>query len=80
MADKDLYQDGLENSAKGKMKDLKGRVKDAAGGLTGDSGLQAEGKMDRVKGKVQDTVGRAERDIDRELDRHKAPRDPESDL
>ncbi|WP_081369906.1 CsbD family protein [Granulibacter bethesdensis] len=27
--------------------DLKGKVKDAAGGLTGDTGLQAEGKLDQ---------------------------------
>lgn len=80
MADKDLYQDGLENSAEGKMKDIKGRVKDAAGGLTGDAGLQAEGKMDRVKGKVQDTVGKAEREIDRALDRSRTHDDPEKDV
>lgn len=80
MADKDLYQDGLENSAEGKMKDIKGRVKDAAGGLTGDAGLQAEGKIDQVKGKVQDTVGKAEREVDRELDRHKTHREPDKDL
>jgi uncharacterized protein YjbJ (UPF0337 family) len=80
MADKDLYQDGLENSAEGKAKDLKGRVKDAAGGLTGDSGLQAEGKIDRVKGKVQDEFGKAERKIDRELDRHAPDKDPDTGL
>ncbi|MCE2564371.1 CsbD family protein [Komagataeibacter sp. FNDCF1] len=27
-----------------------GRVKDAAGGLTGDMGMQAEGKMDQLSG------------------------------
>ena len=65
MADhKDLTQDGFENSTEGKTSDLKGKVKDAVGGLTGDSSLQGEGKMDQAKGKVQDAFGKAERAID----------------
>jgi uncharacterized protein YjbJ (UPF0337 family) len=39
-------------------------VKDAAGGLTGDTSLQTEGKLDQAKGKVQDTFGKAERKLD----------------
>ena len=62
--DKDLTQDGIENSVEGKMDDLKGRVKDAVGGLTGDTSLQAEGKADRLKGSVKDAIGKLERDID----------------
>lgn len=62
--DRSLTDRGVENSLKGKATHLKGRVKDAAGGLTGDSGMQAEGKLDQVKGKVQDAVGRAERKLD----------------
>lgn len=33
--------------------EVKGRVKDAAGGLTGDLGLQAEGKFDQFSGMAQ---------------------------
>ena len=62
---KSLTDQGIEDSARGKGNDLKGRVKDAVGGLTGDQSLQAEGKVDRVKGKVQDTVGKVERKLDR---------------
>ena len=62
--DKNLTQKGVENSAEGKTSDMKGKVKDAVGGLTGDSSLQAEGKMDQAKGKVQDTFGKAERKLD----------------
>jgi uncharacterized protein YjbJ (UPF0337 family) len=36
--------------------DLKGRVKEAAGDLTGDSDLQREGKLDQAVGTVKDTV------------------------
>lgn len=63
--DRDLTSRGIENSMEGKAKDVKGRIKDAAGGLTGDTSLQAEGKLDRLKGKVQDVVGETQRDIDR---------------
>jgi uncharacterized protein YjbJ (UPF0337 family) len=65
MADhRNLTDKGLENSAEGKTSDLKGKVKDAVGGLTGDTSLQAEGKMDQAKGKVQDTFGKAQRKLD----------------
>jgi uncharacterized protein YjbJ (UPF0337 family) len=63
MADKDLDQAGAENQIEGVGKDIKGRVKDAVGGLTGDNSLQAEGKIDRVKGKVQEKIGEAQQDL-----------------
>ena len=37
--------------------DAKGRVKEAAGDLTGDKDLQNEGKVDQATGKVKDAVG-----------------------
>lgn len=61
--DQRLYDDGAEDSLRGKGNDLKGRLKDAAGGLTGDSSLQAEGKLDQGKGKVQDIVGSVKRKL-----------------
>jgi uncharacterized protein YjbJ (UPF0337 family) len=67
MADGDLVNDGLEDQLEGGGKDLKGRVKDAAGGLLGDQSLQNEGKLDRLKGKIQDTFGKAEEDVGRNL-------------
>ena len=39
--------------------DLKGRTKEAAGGLTGDKSLKNEGKVDRGSGKLKDAVGGA---------------------
>lgn len=35
----------------------KGKVKEVAGKVTGDSKTEAEGKADQVKGKVQNTIG-----------------------
>ena len=39
--------------------DAKGRVKEAAGALTGDDSLKNEGKVDQATGTVKDKVGDA---------------------
>ncbi|MCZ4492312.1 MAG: CsbD family protein [Conexibacter sp.] len=39
--------------------DLKGRVKEAGGDLTGDKDLKNEGRVDRASGTVKDKVGDA---------------------
>ena len=39
--------------------DAKGRIKEAAGDLTGDKDLQREGKIDQAAGDVKDKVGDA---------------------
>jgi uncharacterized protein YjbJ (UPF0337 family) len=66
MTDKDIGTKGDENRVEGAIDDVKGRVKDAAGGLTGDSSLQAEGKVDRAKGKIKDTIGKVQQDVGRD--------------
>lgn len=43
-----------EQKIEGKIDQVKGHVKDAAGGLTGDLGLQAEGKTDQLAGMARD--------------------------
>ena len=42
---------------KGAADKAKGAAKDAVGGLTGDTKLQAEGKLDKAKGAVRSAVG-----------------------
>lgn len=39
--------------------DAKGRVKEAAGNLTGDQDLENEGKVDRAVGSVKDAADKA---------------------
>ena len=39
--------------------DVKGRVKESAGALTGDDSLKNEGKVDQATGTVKDKVGDA---------------------
>ncbi len=41
----------------GAFDDGKGRIKEAAGDLTGDKDLQREGKVDQATGTVKDAVG-----------------------
>jgi uncharacterized protein YjbJ (UPF0337 family) len=48
--------------AGGKTDELKGRVKEAAGALTGDAKLKREGQLDQTVGKVKQT---AEKMIDK---------------
>jgi len=42
---------------KGSAKRAKGKVKEVAGKVLGDSKLKSEGKGDQVKGKVQNAIG-----------------------
>jgi len=43
----------------GKTDKAKGRVKEAAGALTGDRSLKREGKIDQIVGSVKEAVGSA---------------------
>lgn len=63
--DESLTERGINDSAEGKADKLKGKAKDAWGGLTGDTSKQVEGKFDQLKGNVKDRLGQAERDADR---------------
>jgi uncharacterized protein YjbJ (UPF0337 family) len=46
-----------EDRAKGSMKNVKGKIKEGAGRMLGDSKLETEGKMDKAEGKIQNTIG-----------------------
>ena len=64
MAD-DLGTDGLENQAKGKAKEVQGKVRNAVGDLTDDTSEQIKGKAKEMEGKTQRKIGEAEENIDR---------------
>ena len=61
---KTLTERGADNNLEGTGNEMKGKVKDAFGGLTGDSSTQAEGKWDQAKGKAQNALGDAQRKLD----------------
>ena len=48
-----MDKDRVEGSAE----QAKGKVKEIAGKVLGDSKLESEGKGDQIKGKVQNTIG-----------------------
>ena len=48
-----MDKDRIEGAAE----QAKGKVKEVAGKITGDSKLEGEGKADQVTGKIQNTIG-----------------------
>lgn len=54
--------------ASGKSDELKGRVKEAAGALTGNKKLKREGKTDQAVGKVKQNVKKAVDKVRKALD------------
>jgi uncharacterized protein YjbJ (UPF0337 family) len=58
-----------KDQVKGKIENLKGRAKEAAGALTGNKHRQADGLIDRVQGAVREKVGEARNAAARRIDR-----------
>lgn len=52
-----------EDERSGRMRDVKGRVKEAAGILTGNERLEDEGAGDRQAGQTEEALGRARRKL-----------------
>jgi len=52
-----------EDEITGAGRDAVGKVKDAAGGLTGETGMQADGKLNQAAGKVQGKFGEAKEQL-----------------
>lgn len=55
--------DDLKREIKGKVDNIKGRVKEAIGALSGNKETQAEGTVERVAGAANEKVGEVERKI-----------------
>jgi uncharacterized protein YjbJ (UPF0337 family) len=58
---------------RGTLDNVKGRVKQAAGTVTGNKKLEAEGAAERVKGAAEEAAGKAKRDL------HEATADDEDE-
>ena len=57
VADEEMNMD--KDRMKGAAKNTTGKMKEAAGKMTGDTKMQAEGKMDRAAGKARNAIGGA---------------------
>jgi uncharacterized protein YjbJ (UPF0337 family) len=58
-----------KDRVEGSFEQAKGKAKEVAGKVTGDSKLQGEGKAQQVAGKVQNTVGGVKDSIKEALDK-----------
>ena len=50
-------EEAVANQTEGAVKQVKGRVKEAWGDLTGDASTKRSGMADRIKGRVQEEYG-----------------------
>jgi len=50
-----------KDQARGRLENLKGKIKEVAGIITGRRKLEAEGKDQKVSGKIQEKVGQVEK-------------------
>jgi uncharacterized protein YjbJ (UPF0337 family) len=50
-----------EDKTTGKVREIKGTIKQAAGVLTNDPNLEADGRAEKNAGKVQNIVGKVEK-------------------
>jgi uncharacterized protein YjbJ (UPF0337 family) len=57
-----------KDQVRGKVENLKGRGKEAAGAITGNKDTQAEGTVERIKGAVREKVGQIKSDAARKSD------------
>jgi uncharacterized protein YjbJ (UPF0337 family) len=57
-----------KDQSHGAAKNIKGRIKEAAGVLTGNKAEEAEGSADRATGAVQQAVGDLKHNIARKLE------------
>ena len=53
------------DKAEGTAKDMKGKVKEGAGRMTGNDRMAAEGRADQIEGKAQKKVGDIKKVFDR---------------
>ncbi|HMF42729.1 MAG TPA: CsbD family protein [Polyangia bacterium] len=53
-----------KDELKGKAENLKGRLKEALGSLTGDKRKQAEGSVDRMRGAAREKLGEGEEKVE----------------
>ncbi|MBZ5537722.1 MAG: CsbD family protein [Acidobacteriia bacterium] len=52
-----------KDKAKGKFHELRGKVKQKAGQLTNNPGLEAEGTVEKAAGKAQGIIGKVEKAV-----------------
>jgi uncharacterized protein YjbJ (UPF0337 family) len=57
----EAMKSSTKDQAKGKFENLKGKIKEVAGIITGKRKLEAEGKDQKLGGKVREKLGQVEK-------------------
>ena len=65
----EFMSSGPKEAATGVVEEVKGRAKEAVGGLTGDKDLESEGKVDRRAGEAKEKLGHANEKIHEIVDK-----------
>jgi uncharacterized protein YjbJ (UPF0337 family) len=65
-----MGHDHYEDEAKGAGKQVKGKIKEAAGVLTDNERLEAEGKLEKTEGRAQEKIGGMKRDLKEDTHHH----------
>ncbi len=60
-----------EDEARGTGKQVKGKIKEAAGVLTDNKRWQAEGRIEKTEGKAQEKIGGLKRSLRDDTHRHR---------
>lgn len=58
-----------KDQVKGRVEDVKGKIKETAGKAVGNDRLAAEGQVDQVAGKTQAKVGDAKESVKKTIDK-----------
>ena len=64
----DLKRESMKQQVKGAAEKAKGKIKEAAGDVTGREDWQVEGELDQAEGTVRSGVGRAGERLDDMID------------
>lgn len=70
-----LRKESAEQEIKGIGQQIKGKVQEGAGKLTGDADLEADGNLNQAGGRVREKLGEAGRKTADALDPDKSKRD-----
>ena len=54
-------KDNVRDRARGKGRELKGKIKEGAGKMSGNRDLEAEGRGEQISGKIQKKAGEIEK-------------------
>jgi uncharacterized protein YjbJ (UPF0337 family) len=52
---------GIQDEVEGKLRNLKGKMKEKVGELTNDADLEDEGQAEEIAGRVQEKVGQVKK-------------------